>query len=454
MSRPLFVHSDSKILNRLNQESNGTALVTTSMVEALKWVTTSSFHLSGIFINPEDTHFSALKFLEITLAHRPALPIFLFEPNLGTNPEQLEKIMKSTHIQGVFFGTEPYSVLMAPLKQNLEPTEFPRKSPPKAAIKPDLIALPITDFSYGSHYPYDLFTFDESERMALFAQKGSAIDANYLKSASEKVSFIYVKKEDFEKNRSTLNLTRTHYLESDLPNAWKTAETLSNTKQMLDEMREAGVNDDMVEYTKTMLGDLFKLISKIDSDEGSIHGMIEKAKQCDRSVFCASYSVLIAKHLRFEKNATLEILGLASVLQDLSLYRTPYGDLTGKLQSALNKEELAYYLKHPTLSADIVSGNTDIPQVTLQVVRQHHERKDRTGFPHRIGGNQLHPMAEILSLINAYYEVTKSVNDDVLVIQTLQKETFQHYSENVILAFKAVLSNILLDKANAAKKSG
>jgi len=195
------------------------------------------------------------------------------------------------------------------------------------------------------------------------------------------------------------------------------------------------------------LGDLFKLISKIDSDEGTLYGMIDKAKKCDRSVFCASYSMLVCKQLRFEKTATLEILGLASVLQDISLYRTPFGDLSEKLQHELNPEQLTYYLKHPTLSADMVAHHTDVPQVTLQVVRQHHERKDKSGFPNRVAGNQLHPMAEILSLINSYYEVSKTHPDDAQNIQELQKSVFPHYSENVVAAFKQVLGNILKDKA-------
>jgi response regulator RpfG family c-di-GMP phosphodiesterase len=96
------------------------------------------------------------------------------------------------------------------------------------------------------------------------------------------------------------------------------------------------------------------------------------------------------------------------------------------------------------LSADLVAHHTDVPQVTLQVVRQQHERKDKTGFPNRVGGNQLHPMAEILSLINAYYETSKMHTEDSLIIQELQN------SENIVHSFKTVLGNILKDKIFAA----
>ena len=91
-----------------------------------------------------------------------------------------------------------------------------------------------------------------------------------------------------------------------------------------------------------------------------------------------------------------------------------------------------------------------MPQITLQVIRQQHERKDKTGFPNRVGGNQLHPMGEILSLINSYYDTSTAFAEDALVIQELQKNVFQHYSENVVQAFKVVLGNILKDKIHAA----
>ena len=187
-----------------------------------------------------------------------------------------------------------------------------------------------------------------------------------------------------------------------------------------------------------MLGDLFRLISTIDTGDGSIHRLIDKAKNCDRSVFCATYAMLICKHLKFEKVSSLEILGMACVLQDISLYRTPFGDISNKDPETLTENEAKIYFKHPTLSADIIAQHTDVAQITLQVIRQHHERKDRSGFPGKIGGNLLHPMAEILSLVNEYYDLTKKFTNQKLLNEELVREVYPHYSEVVSSAFKSV----------------
>jgi response regulator RpfG family c-di-GMP phosphodiesterase len=453
MIRPLIIHSDREILERLSRESGEEALVTPSMIQALKWVMDPEKRLSGIFLNPTDANFSAFQFLEIILTHRPALPVFLFEPQMMVNSDIAQKIMKNAHIRGIFSGSEPYSTLIASLKLHLKTPETPRRVESVPDRKAGFVAVPISDFFTGSEYSHDIFLLDSKRNATLFAHQKSKIDPVYLAKAAENHAFLYIRNEDIQKNKDDVRNLKENYLASEISTPWKTAESLSKTRAVLTEMRSAGINDELIEYTKGMLGDLFRLISSIDSDEGAIHNMIEKAKQTDRSVFCASYSLLVAKHLRFEKNATLEILGLASVLQDISLYKTPFGDMTDRSLETLKKEEMSFYLQHPTLSADLVATHTDIPQVTLQVIRQHHERKDKTGFPNRIGGTQLHPMAEILSLINSYYEISMSEKNDALVIQRLQKEVFQHHSENMVAAFKAVLGNILKDKVEAAAKA-
>jgi response regulator RpfG family c-di-GMP phosphodiesterase len=425
-------------------------MVTTSMVQALQWITNPELKLSGVYLNPDDTTFSAFRFLEITLTHRPALPIFLFEPKIAGNSDGAKRIMKNTHIKGIYLGTEPYQTLVSPLKEHMTDNEPSRKKVPETAQRPGYITLPISDFFTGTQYPYNVFTLDGAQ-MNLFAQKDATIDPAYLAQATQKVQFFYVKEEDIARNKASIRDAHSKLIDDeDYPKEWKTAEMMVSARNILNEMKMAGINEALIEYTQAMLGDLFKLISKIDTDEGALFGMIDRAKKCDRAVFCASYSMLLCKQLKFEKTATLEILGLASILQDLGLYRTPFGDLSEKLPKELTAEQMNVYVQHPTLSADLIASHTDVPQVTLQVVRQHHERKDRSGFPNRVGGNQIHPMAEILSLINGYYEVSKELEDDAQTIQELHKSVFPHYSENVVAAFKQVLGNILKDKIHAA----
>ena len=447
MNRPLFVHPDPQCLKRLTLESDEFAMVTSSMVQALQWIMNPQVRLSGVFIHPDDATFSAFRFLELTLIHRPALPVFLFEPQLAAQPEAKQSVMNKTNIKGIFSGTEPYSTLVNSLKNNLDSEAVVRSKAPDALQHVGHIASPTSDFFTGTSYPYTLFIFNDQGKPMLFAEPETSIDPAYLSQVIQKSEYLYAKEDEIQRSKNALKETHSKFMNDEaFPKGWKTAEVMVNAKNILNEMKKSGVSEPLVEYTQEMLQDLFKLIANIETDQGSLHNLIEHAKQCDRSVFCASYAMLLCKQLRFEKTATLEILGLSSMLQDLSLYQTPLGDLSEKLPKDLSSEEMMIYLQHPTLSADLMAHHTDVPQVTLQAVRQHHERKDKTGFPHRVGGAQLHPMAEILSLINSYYEISKSGNEDAANIQELNQAVFPHYSENIVVAFKHVLGNILKDK--------
>lgn len=440
MSRPVFIHPNPQVLSRISLESGGKARVTPSMVEALRWVSDHEENISGIFLCPDDSTFSAFRFLEITINYRPAVPIYLFEPTLQKQDEIAKKVKSSTHVQGFFVGTESYETLVANLKSNVdEKTPVKRGKPAPEQEQKDYTALNISDFFTGTSYPYDLFIFTPPSKMSFFASKNSPIDGKYLEALSKQTDYLYALSADIQEDKTALKEAHSKLIDSkDFPSSWKTAEVMAESKELLSEIKNSGATDQVVEVAQHMLDDLFRLINNIDTEDGSIFRLIDKAKNCDRAIFCASYCLLMCKYLKFEKSATLEILGMASVLQDISLYKTPFGDLSDRSVDTMNENEQKIYFKHPTLSADIIAQHTDVPQITLQVIRQAHERKDRSGFPSKIGGTQLHPMSEILSLVNELYNVSKRIIDPHAVKEEMAKTILTHYSEPIVAAFKAV----------------
>ena len=109
----------------------------------------------------------------------------------------------------------------------------------------------------------------------------------------------------------------------------------------------------------------------------------------------------------------------------------------------------AHYLKSEYLSPSWRSAETlfrartllnelkkgGISEVTLNhtysILEEHHERMDRTGYPSALGGVQVQPMAEILSMINSHLD-EKTGERGV--------EWELHYSERLVKAFKKVLA--------------
>ena len=433
--------SNSGFISQIQKEAGAKALLTSSYIEGLKWIGDPEVPISGIYLNSTDSSYSALRFLGIAMIQRPATPIYLLDEEGDLTLQNLNCLKEKFKIKGAFKGVKTFSELVAPLQNQLPVNlrEVQKRVTTKSAFT-GYLAIPITDFVHSSHYPFNIFVEDESKNLKFFAMEGSEVDPEYLTFISQKSNWLYIEESTIQGRKDAFHLIQSSYLDPGyLPPSWRTAETLFRARMLLNELRSGGVSEVVLTHTYAILEDVFQLVSQL-SQEGQIQRFVEQAKKCDRTMSCVTFAILMCKKLRFEKNTIVESLGLASFFQDVSLYNSPWGNLAEVNPRELTEEKKAYYLQHPVHSADLVSKVTEIPDVTLQVIRQHHERIDRTGFPNRVGGAQLQPMAEILSLINAYL-------DD----QASGKPTgdyHQHYSDRITVAFRQIIT--ALEVSNSA----
>jgi hypothetical protein len=106
MSQILFVHSDLEFTSRIKEEAGNQALTTPSMLQALQWISNPEIPLSGIYLNPNDTHYSALHFLELVLLKSPATPVFMFDSENEIDPRAPLECLMNSNVKGIFKGRE------------------------------------------------------------------------------------------------------------------------------------------------------------------------------------------------------------------------------------------------------------------------------------------------------------------------------------------------------------
>lgn len=89
-------------------------------------------------------------------------------------------------------------------------------------------------------------------------------------------------------------------------------------------------------------------------------------------------------------------LAIASLLHDIGeLYIDPvYLDA----KRTLNPEEWKHVVAHPRVGQIALSELTNYPKMVLEAVGNHHERLDGSGYPRQLSGQQIHPLAQILSM--------------------------------------------------------
>ena len=93
-------------------------------------------------------------------------------------------------------------------------------------------------------------------------------------------------------------------------------------------------------------------------------------------------------------SASLHDLGKINISKDILITDRP-----------LHPDEWELIRKHPEASSNIVGKIEGLETVAL-IIRQHHERFDGRGYPEGLKGDEIHPLARILSLVDSFDAMT------------------------------------------------
>ena len=122
------------------------------------------------------------------------------------------------------------------------------------------------------------------------------------------------------------------------------------------------------------------------------------------SVNVCTFSIALAQQMGQSDKKFLNELGLGSLLHDVGKSK-----ITERIlykPTALNKIEFEIMKKHPQWGVDILSQSNSIPQAAYYPVLQHHERGDRTGYPHGLSLDEMHIYSKIVAITDCFDAMT------------------------------------------------
>ena len=100
----------------------------------------------------------------------------------------------------------------------------------------------------------------------------------------------------------------------------------------------------------------------------------------------------------------LEQLGVGALLHDIGETKLPAG-LFWKSEP-FTKEEKSEVVKHTEYGVEIIKDIQGLTSVVVDIVRDHHERLNRSGFPKQAGGDEISYNAMLVSIVDVYDSVT------------------------------------------------
>ncbi|WP_307719828.1 HD-GYP domain-containing protein [Paenibacillus kobensis] len=116
------------------------------------------------------------------------------------------------------------------------------------------------------------------------------------------------------------------------------------------------------------------------------------------SVQVGMLSFYLASWLGYSEEEAVEI-GQAGFLHDIG--KSHINEQILNKPGRLTDEEFDEIKRHPIYGYEIISKSMD-NELAAVVAAQHHERMDGTGYPNGLKGEEIHPVAKIVAVVDVY----------------------------------------------------
>ena len=121
------------------------------------------------------------------------------------------------------------------------------------------------------------------------------------------------------------------------------------------------------------------------------------------SVNVASLSTILALRMGVGREDAGR-LSRAAFLHDVGTTKVPL-DVLNK-RGVLNKEDWRLIRQHPEWSVGMLGEELRRRPLAKDIIMQHHERLDGTGYPHGLSGGEIHPLARLVTIVDMYDAMT------------------------------------------------
>jgi HD-GYP domain-containing protein (c-di-GMP phosphodiesterase class II) len=118
----------------------------------------------------------------------------------------------------------------------------------------------------------------------------------------------------------------------------------------------------------------------------------------------ASYAVMLAQETGISDAGDLERIAVAGMLHDLGKRFVPRSVLLKP--SPLTPIERELVQTHPQRGYEMLLSRDDVDTDQLMAVYQHHEHMDGCGYPVGITGEEIHPWAQLIAVVDVFDALT------------------------------------------------
>lgn len=182
--------------------------------------------------------------------------------------------------------------------------------------------------------------------------------------------------------------------------------TLNETTTLLQNVFENARDSGDVKYE-----DVATIVSKIATSmerNPSILVGISRLKAKDdityiHSIAVSALMIRFARYLKLPEDK-VHVLGVSGLVHDIGKIKIPTEILSKP--ASLTDTEMSLMRDHPSIGHKMLSRQSSMPDLVLDVCLHHHERIDGTGYPLGLSGKQISLEARMATICDVYDAVT------------------------------------------------
>jgi HD-GYP domain-containing protein (c-di-GMP phosphodiesterase class II) len=294
----------------------------------------------------------------------------------------------------------------------------------------------------------DLFVQEDPDSPpALYQRVGGELDRELLdRLADSRIRKIYVRNEDFHRFGANL-LDRVESLAAHdvIPPAERFAALQMAVAMEIE--RTASMIDcgPYVAVSQRVGQDL----TQVFADNDVLPNDLFRLARHDFNTFThvtnvAGYSVILAERLGLAAGAELEQIAKGAMLHDLGKRFIPASILSKPAK--LDPEERVVIETHPLRGYEELCQRHDVTFEQLMMAYQHHEKFDGTGYPVGIAGDEIHPWARMLAVVDVFDAMTgirpyRKPATAQTAMDYIRQSAGAHFDPEVVECWDAAMSN-------------
>jgi len=263
------------------------------------------------------------------------------------------------------------------------------------------------------------------------------------------VNYVYVSVRDHQKYYRTMEGYISQVVSDPNLMQQKKAEILYSTSlELANQLLQSPPQEEQIEHTKKISHAMVQMVIKNEQAFGSLFEVSSHDfYTATHLVNVCTHSVSLAHKIGSFSPKLLEQFGIGSLLHDIGKIFIPEEVLNST--EKLTDEQFALLRSHVDRGCEHLRKVSQLSDVVLEAVAQHHERLDGSGYPHGLKGDQISPFGRLVGIIDTfdamtsarpYRSHTHSVEE---ALQYLQEESPQKYDADMVRTFADMIFNII-----------